>query len=88
MGDDLPSRSLAVQGGSTGPGVATGESHSESPRQGGPIDEDIVLAVCLRGRIPELSSLVQKRPIKMLLDSCATGNFVSDAMVTALGLPV
>ena len=36
----------------------------------------------------ELSSSVQKRLVKMLLDSDATGNFVSDAMVTALGLPV
>ena len=26
--------------------------------------------------------------MKMLVDSGATGNFVSDAMVTALGLPV
>ena len=31
---------------------------------------------------------MQKRPVKMLVDSGATGNFVSDAMVTALGLPV
>ena len=36
----------------------------------------------------ELSNSVQKRPVKMLLDSGATGNFVSDAMVTALGLLV
>ena len=47
MGDGLPSRSLVVQGGNTGPGVAAGESHSESPRQGGPVDEDIVSAVRL-----------------------------------------
>ena len=45
MGDGLPSRSLVVQGGSTGPGVAAGESHSESPRQGGLVDEDIVSTV-------------------------------------------
>ena len=88
MGDGLPSRSLVVQGGNTGPGVAAGESHSESPHQGGPVDEDIVSAVRLRGRVLELSSSVQKRPVKMLVDSGATGNFVSDAMVTALGLPV
>ena len=88
MGDGLPSRSLAVQSGSTGPGVAAGESHSESPRQGGPADEDIVSAVRLRGRVLELSSTVQKRPVKMLIDSGATGNFISDAMVTALKLHV
>ena len=34
MGDGLPSRSLAVQGGSTGPGVVAGESHSKSPLSG------------------------------------------------------
>ena len=45
-------------------------------------------AVHLRGRILELSSSVQKCPVKMLVDSGATGNFVSDTMVTALGLPV
>ena len=88
MGDGLLSRSLAVQGGSIGPGVAAGESHSESPRQGGPVDEDIVSDVHLRGRVLELSSSVQKRPMKMLVDSGATGNFVLDAMVTALGLLV
>ena len=88
MDNGLPSRSLVVQGGNTGPGVAAGESHSESPRQGGPVDEDIVLAIRLRGRVLELSSSIQKRLVKMLVDSGATGNFVSDAMVTALGLPV
>ena len=36
----------------------------------------------------ELSSSVQKRPVKMLVDSGATGNFVSYAMVTTLGLPI
>ena len=88
MGDGLPSRSLVVQSGSTGPGVAAGESHSESPRQGGPVDEDIVSTVRIQGRVLELTSTVQKRPVKMLLDSGATGNFISNAMVTALGLQV
>ena len=45
-------------------------------------------AICLRGCILELSNLVQKRSVKMLVDSGAIGNFVSDAMVTALGLLV
>ena len=44
--------------------------------------------VCLGGRILQLSSSIQKRPVKMLLDSGATSNFVSNAMVTTLGLPV
>ena len=36
----------------------------------------------------ELSSSVKKRSVKMLLDSGATGNFISDAMVTELKLQV
>ena len=36
----------------------------------------------------ELSNSVQKRPVKMLLDLGAIGNFGSDAMVTASGMPV
>ena len=88
MGGGLPSRSLVVQSGSTGPGVAAGESHSESPHQGGLVDEEIVSTIRLRGRVLELSSTVQKRPVKMLIDSGATGNFVSNAMVTALKLQV
>ena len=36
----------------------------------------------------ELSSSVQKRPVKMLLDSSATSNFISDAMAIALKLQV
>ena len=76
MGDGLPSQSLVAQSGSTGPGVAAGESHSESPRQVGPVDEDILSTVQIRGCVLELSSTVQKRPVKMLLDSGATGNFI------------
>ena len=36
----------------------------------------------------ELSSLVKKPQVKMLLDSGATNNFISDAMATALKLQV
>ena len=34
----------------------------------------------------ELSNSVKKRPVKMLLDSGGTSNFISDAMATALKL--
>ena len=88
ISDGLPSRLLTVQGGSTGTRVAAGESHSKSPRHGGPADKEIVLAVRLRGCVIELSNLVKKRPVKMLRDICATGNFILDAMVTALRLQV
>ena len=36
----------------------------------------------------ELSSSVKKRLVKMLLDSSAIGNFISDAMATALKLQI
>ena len=45
MDDGLPSQSLIVEGGSIGPEVAVGESHSKSPHQGGPTDEEIVSAI-------------------------------------------
>ena len=88
MSDSLPSRSLVVQGGSTRPGVAVGESHSENPCQGGPADEEIVSVVCLQGQVIELSSSMKKRLVKILLDSGAIGNFILDAMATALKLQV
>ena len=36
----------------------------------------------------ELFSTVKKRPVKMLIVSGATGNFISDAMVIAFNLQV
>ena len=84
MVDALPSRSLVVQGGSIGPGVAAGESHSKRPRLCGLADEEIVSAIHLRGRVIDLASSMKKRPMKMLLNSSATGNFILDAMATML----
>ena len=85
MGDGLPSRSLAVQGVSTGPGVAVGVTQCESPDLDGPTDE-IVLVVRLCGSVIELSNRVKEHPMKVLLDSGTTGNFISDAMATVLKL--
>ena len=62
MGDGLPTRPLAVQGGSIGPGVAAGEPHSGSPHQGGLVDEDIVSAVHLWGRVLEVVQFSAKAP--------------------------
>ena len=75
MGNDPPSRYLVDQGVSTGPGVAAGATQDRSPEQDGPADE-IVSAVRLRGSVIELSSRVKERPVKILLDSGATGNFI------------
>ena len=36
----------------------------------------------------ELSSQVKERPVKVLLDLGMTGNFISDAMATALKLKI
>ena len=47
MGDGPPSSSLVVQGGSIGPRVVVGESHSKSSCQGGLVDEKIVSAISL-----------------------------------------
>ena len=87
MGDDPPSWYLVDQGVSTGPGVVAGATQCESPNMDGPADE-IVSAVRLHGSVIELSSRVKERPMKVLLDSGATGNFILDAMATALKLKI
>ena len=45
-------------------------------------------AVYLQGRTIELSSSVNKRLVKMLLDSSDTSNFISNAMASVLKLQV
>ena len=40
------------------------------------------------GSVIELFSRVKERPVKVLLDSGTIGNFVSDAMATALKLKI
>ena len=87
MGDDPPSRYLVDQGVSTRPGVVTGATQCKSPDLDGLVDE-IVSAIRLQGSVIELSSWVKERPMKVLLDSGATGNFMSDAMAAALKLKI
>ena len=71
------------------PGVPAGEPLSESPRESGPApDQGISSAVRIQGSVLELAGRVKRRPIKVLIDSGATGNFVSDQVVTALRLKV
>ena len=48
--------------------------------------EGISSAVRIRGSVLELSGWVKERPIRVLIDSGATGNFISDELVTALRL--
>ena len=87
MGDGPPSQYLVDWGVSTRPRVAAGVTQCESPDLDGPADE-IVLAVRLYGSVVELSSRVKEHPVKVLLDSGATGNFISDAMAIALKLKI
>ena len=87
LGDDPPSWYLVHQGVIIGAGVAAGATQCESPNLDGPADE-IVLAVRLCGSMIELSSRVKERPVKVLLDSGAIGNFISDAMATSLKLKI
>ena len=64
-----------------------GATQCESPDLDGPADE-IVSAVWLHKSRIELSNRVKERPVKVLLDLGTTGNFISDAMATALKLKV
>ena len=87
MGDTPPSRYLADRGVSTGPGVVAAVTQCESPDLDGPTDE-IISAIQLCGSVIELSNRVKERQVEVLLDSGATGNFVLDAMATALKLKI
>ena len=87
MGDDPPSWYLVDQGVSIEPGVAAGATQCKSPNLDG-LANEIVSAVQLRGSVIELSSRVKERLVKVLLDSGATGNFISDAMAIALKLKI
>ena len=88
MGDGLPARSLVVQDGSIGPGVAAGKTHSARPRLSAPADEEIVSTVRLWGSVIELYSSMKKRLVKMLLDFSTTCTFISDVMAVALKMHI
>ena len=87
MGDEPPSRYLVDQGVNTGPGVAAGLTQCESPDLDGPADE-IVSAVRLCGSVIELSNRVKERPLKVLLNSGTTSNFISDSKAIVLKLKI
>ena len=88
-GNGPPPRSLTGLSTSTGSGVAAGEPQVASPSGARPAtDQGISFAVRIRGSIIELSGQVKKQPIKVLIDSGATGNFITDDLVAAWNLPV
>ena len=64
-----------------------GVTQCEIPNLDGPANE-IVSAVQLCGSVIELSRRLKERPVKVLLDSVTTGNFISDAMAPTLKLKI
>ena len=71
------------------PGVAAVEPLSKNPDgRGSATGQGISSAVRIRGSVLEVAGRVKRRPIKVLIDSGATGNFISDQVVTALRLKV
>ena len=84
-----PPRSLTGPSTSPGSGVIAGEPQVASPSGTGPAtDQGISSAIRIRGSVIELSGQVKKQLVKVLIDSGATGNFITDDLVTAWDLPV
>ena len=90
--NDPPSRPVSAAGCSTGPKVAAGEPRARNPRdlytRSAADGDGISSAVRIWGSVLELAGKVKGRPVKVLIDSGATGNFISDHIVTALDLQV
>ena len=90
--NDPPSRPMPTEGCSIGPRVAAGEPRARNPRdmdtRSAADGDGISSAVRIRGSVLELAGKVKGRPVKVLIDSGATGNFISDHIVTALDLAV
>ena len=88
VGNGPPPRFWTGQSASTRSGVAVGELQVESPSGTGPTDEQgISSAIRIRGSVIELSNQINHQPVKVLIDSGATGNFITDGLVTAWELP-
>ena len=50
--------------------------------------QEICSAEILQGPVLELSGKIKRRPLKVLIDSGSTGNFISDQVVASLHLKV
>lgn len=87
---DPPSRVVPAASSNTNPGVVAGELSTESPQGVRPASdrEGINSALRIRGSVLELGGRVKRHPVKVLIDSGATGNFISDKLVTAQELEV
>lgn len=95
VGDGSPSRDATSAESGAYPRVVPRRSPVTNPSgwAGGPgrsatDNAEVSSAVRIRGSVLELAGLVNGRPIKVLMDSGATGNFISDRVVTALELQI
>ena len=70
-------------------GVVVGETQVASPNYSGPvIYQGISSPVRIRGSVIELSGQVKNKAIKVLIDSGATSNFITEGLTTTWNLPV
>ena len=89
VGNDSPPRSLIGPSTNIGSGVAVGEPQLASPSGTGPTtDQGISSAVRIQGLVVELSRQVKKQLVKVLINFGATGNFITDDLMSALNLLV
>ena len=89
--DNVPPSQIVIASSSNAdPGVVTGELPTKNPQWVRSVvdHEGIGFAVRIWGSVLELSGRVKERPIRVLIDSGATGNFISDELVIALRLRV
>ena len=82
-------RSLTGPNTSTRFRVVVVEPQVARPSDGGPTtDQGISSAIQIRDSVIELSGQVKKQAVKVLIDSGATINFISDDLVAAWDLPI
>ena len=82
VGNCPPPRSLIGLSISAGSEVAAGEPQVASRSGTRPAsDQGISSAIRIQGSMIELSSQVNKQPVKALVDSGATGNFITNDLV-------
>ena len=89
VGNSPPPQSLTSLSTGTGSGVIAGEPQVASPSGTGlATDQRISSAVRTQGSVIELSDQVKKQLVKVLIDSSATNNFITDDLMTTWDLPV
>ena len=84
------SRSSVIKENPAGSAVVPGETSTRNPQgmRSAANSSGISSAVQIRGSVLELASRIKGTPVRVLLDSGATGNFISDKIVDELRLKV